>query len=288
MSAAVLYAINPHRLAAFYTRVAGLTVQRIDPESMQIGGPGVELTLVQIPPDIAATITLTTPPQRREDSAVKLVFEVPNLANAREVAITLGGVIDPGARQWRHLHWTVCDGHDPEGNVLQLRERAALEASAATGAGAPAAVRGPAASAPAAARGPAFPEVRINRPAAGAAKAASPLVPVGADGEPLSPKIQFSRSIRMPMHGTMFFMFLGGVIFAFYPFYLETRRMEAFCSGLPAGTSHAEIVKLALAQDYEVSPLKDNRAEVDDPPSGGRRTCDLQFGPQGLVSAKRP
>jgi predicted enzyme related to lactoylglutathione lyase len=273
MSAAVLYALNPHRLAAFYTRVAGLTVQRIDPESMQLGGPGVELTLVQIAPDIAATITLTTPPQRRQDTPIKLVFEVPDLAKAREAAVILGGVLDAADRQWRHLHWTVCDGHDPEGNVLQLRERAALEASATTGAGAPAA-----------ARSPAFPDVRIHR----TAKAASPLAPGAAGGTPLSPRREISRSIRMPMNISMLVLFLGGIGVAFWPFVAETRRMEAFCGGLPAGTSHAEIVKLAAAQDYEVSLLKDGRAEVDDPSSGGRRTCDLQFGPQGLVSAKRP
>ena len=39
-----------------------------------------------------------------------------------EQAIELGGAIDAPQREWHFDGATVCDGYDPEGNILQLRE----------------------------------------------------------------------------------------------------------------------------------------------------------------------
>ena len=48
-------------------------------------------------------------------------FVVPDLAAARLAATQCGGGLNGAERQWVFQGWTVCDGHDPEGNVVQFR-----------------------------------------------------------------------------------------------------------------------------------------------------------------------
>jgi hypothetical protein len=35
----------------------------------------------------------------------------------------LGGQVDPAEREWNDQGCLVCDGHDPEGNVVQFRQK---------------------------------------------------------------------------------------------------------------------------------------------------------------------
>lgn len=122
---AVVYVKDLDRAVEFYSRVAGLPVaHRGERFALLRSGP-VELTLHRIPEHIAAAIHIDSPPQRREDTAVKLVFAVPRIDVARADAAVLGGTVDPVGHEWRFDGVTVCDGHDPEGNVIQLRQRAA-------------------------------------------------------------------------------------------------------------------------------------------------------------------
>jgi predicted enzyme related to lactoylglutathione lyase len=87
-----------------------------------------ELVIVAIPAAIASRIVITTPPDKRESTAFKLVFAVPDLAQSREIAKLNGGEIYPPAKEWIFQGLRVCDGFDPEGNVIQLREVAAADA----------------------------------------------------------------------------------------------------------------------------------------------------------------
>jgi len=121
---AVVYASDLARLIDFYAGVAALTTVRRETEFAQLRAGDFELVLHQIPEHIAATFELADPPQRREDSAIKLVFAVPSIASARARAASLGGGVDAPDREWRFDGWTVCDDHDPEGNVIQLRQAA--------------------------------------------------------------------------------------------------------------------------------------------------------------------
>ncbi len=50
---------------------------------------------------------------------------MPSLAQARSAAAALGGQVDGAEREWRFQVFTVCDGHDSERNVFQLRHVAA-------------------------------------------------------------------------------------------------------------------------------------------------------------------
>jgi hypothetical protein len=67
-------------------------------------------------------LSVANPPLRREDTAVKLVLPVSSIATARSLAQPLGGELNPPEREWQFLGSRVCDGHDPEGNVIQFRE----------------------------------------------------------------------------------------------------------------------------------------------------------------------
>lgn len=120
--AAVVYAKDLVRVSAFYATVAGLAVAERDDDFVVLESPGCQLVVVAIPPHIAADIRLASPPVRREDAAVKLAFVVPSIDAARPAVAGLGGELDPPEREWRFRGCRVCDGHDPEGNVIQLRE----------------------------------------------------------------------------------------------------------------------------------------------------------------------
>jgi predicted enzyme related to lactoylglutathione lyase len=122
---AVVYARDPERVAEFYSRVACLALARREETFVQLRAGAIELVVHRIPPPIAAGIHVAEPPRRREDAAVKLVFAVDSIAAARAGAAALGGVIDPVEREWTFDGLTICDGHDPEGNVIQLRQRLA-------------------------------------------------------------------------------------------------------------------------------------------------------------------
>jgi predicted enzyme related to lactoylglutathione lyase len=121
---AVVYAKDLRRVAAFYEHAIGLKVELREPTFVQLGCAGFELVVHAIPADIAASITLTDPPQRREDSAVKLVLPVSSIAAARAAAALYGGTIDAPECEWEFNGAHLCDGHDPEGNVIQVREAA--------------------------------------------------------------------------------------------------------------------------------------------------------------------
>ena len=83
----------------------------------------VQLVVHAIPPHIAATFEITTPPQRREDTALKFFFTVPAVAAARAQAPALGGEVF--LQQWQGTGFVCCNACDPEGNIFQLRETAA-------------------------------------------------------------------------------------------------------------------------------------------------------------------
>lgn len=117
----VVFAHDVDRIAAFYEQVLGL--QRLDGDITWVRFGGVyEVVVHGIPEEFAATSQPADPPLVRDETAVKPWFAVASLAASREVASRFGGWIADESRQWRFDVWDVCDGTDPEGNVIQLRE----------------------------------------------------------------------------------------------------------------------------------------------------------------------
>lgn len=123
-SGSVVYAKDIFNVSAFYEKVDSLSIMHSESDYVALESSGFQLIVVAIPAHIAESIHVTKPPQRREDTAVKLVFFVSSIANARLAASHLGGQLNPPEKEWSFQGSRVCDGHDPEGNVVQFRENA--------------------------------------------------------------------------------------------------------------------------------------------------------------------
>ena len=121
-SGAVLFAKDLPRLAAFYQALLPASVVHADADVVVLDGPALHLVLHAIPKRIAKTIVIADPPERREGVPVKLIFAVASIDEARRKAAPLGGVVDPPKKAWEARGFRACDGHDPEGNVIQFRE----------------------------------------------------------------------------------------------------------------------------------------------------------------------
>lgn len=119
---AVIFAKDLKRLARFYEQVMGLNRQQEAVDHVLLAGSGFELVIHAIPARIAAGIVISAPPERRSETPIKLFFNVASLQAARETAQRLGGEIVADEQGWLIRGARVCDGLDPEGNVLQLRQ----------------------------------------------------------------------------------------------------------------------------------------------------------------------
>ena len=82
----MLYAKDMERVAGFYEAVLGLRRTGHDADHVVLESPALQLVVLAIPRHIAVNVEITVPPARRERAAV-------------------------------------CDGLDPEGNVVQFRTR---------------------------------------------------------------------------------------------------------------------------------------------------------------------
>lgn len=109
LATAILYCKDLPRLAEFYASV--LQARPITSSDTWVELP--QLGLHAIPPEIAHTIPIADPPLPREDTPIKLVFSVPDLAaaQARLVARAATFTVRP---------FGACDVVDPEGNIFQL------------------------------------------------------------------------------------------------------------------------------------------------------------------------
>ncbi len=119
---AVVFAKDVQRLARFYERVLSLAVVHAAADHVVLESAAQQIVIHGIPKRIAAGIQITTPPERREDTALKLFFAVDSIDAVRATAAALGGQVDPPARAWEARGFRAVDGHAPAGNVLQFRE----------------------------------------------------------------------------------------------------------------------------------------------------------------------
>ena len=115
-----IYAKDLARLARFYESLLGMQRVHAAGDLVVLRSPDIQLTLHAIPPHIAASITVSSPPERREDAALKFFFTVPSFTDAAATAPGLGG--DVLREQWQGPGFRVCNAVDPEGNIFQIRE----------------------------------------------------------------------------------------------------------------------------------------------------------------------
>lgn len=115
-----IYAKDRERISTFYQSILGMTRVYDSNELTVLQSQELQLIVHAIPAQIASTIVITAPPQRREDSALKFFFTVPSIADVEARASTLGG--EAYHDQWDGPGFRACNAIDPEGNVFQLRE----------------------------------------------------------------------------------------------------------------------------------------------------------------------
>lgn len=119
---ALIYAQDLDRLSAFYQALLGMRVLKADPEHHVIESADAQLIIHAIPPHIASTFTIASPPVPRDEQAIKLFFTLASRRDASETLERLGGrfigpVYDgPGFQAQNAV--------DPEGNIFHLRTTA--------------------------------------------------------------------------------------------------------------------------------------------------------------------
>jgi hypothetical protein len=118
--AVVLFVADVPRLAGFYRALGGLSLLHEDAEHVVLAMEGMELVIHALRDESGSPRSVVTV---REDAYWKLCLPVESIAGARAVAVGLGGLIGPVSGEWQARDFRACDGHDPEGNVLQVRER---------------------------------------------------------------------------------------------------------------------------------------------------------------------
>ena len=118
-----IYANDPERMSTFYESVAGMVRLHQADELTVLESSDIQLLIHRIPPSIAAGIAIKSPPDKREDTALKFFFTVPSLAGARQKTAQLGGEVFN--ENWNGPGFVVCNACDPEGNIFQVRENAA-------------------------------------------------------------------------------------------------------------------------------------------------------------------
>ena len=119
---AVLYAKDLAWLVELYRAVVGIEPQTAEKGFAVFGSIPSQFVIVRIPKNVARSIDISSPPKPRHGIPLKLVFAVEDIANARDRAARLGGAVNAVKHEWNFEGTKVCDGHDPEGNVFQIRQ----------------------------------------------------------------------------------------------------------------------------------------------------------------------
>jgi len=119
LACAMLYVKDLPRMRNFYQQMLGaesLHTEWTDTWALFDAGDGVRFALHAIPAGIAESISISSPPEPRESSPVKLIFAVDNVPEERQRLEALG--ITMLQRPWQGSDQ--CDGIDPEGNIFQI------------------------------------------------------------------------------------------------------------------------------------------------------------------------
>lgn len=118
-----MFAKNKERVSAFYQQTLALKVEECEPTHDLLCDAGYEVVVHSIPREYAATIKLAAPVEPREDTPFKPTFVVRDLEAVRVAAAKTGGYLKPIEHAWQFRGCIVLDGWDPEGNIVQFKER---------------------------------------------------------------------------------------------------------------------------------------------------------------------
>jgi predicted enzyme related to lactoylglutathione lyase len=119
MGSLVVFSVDVRRLADFYEAVLGVTPTNNGSEDVRLRNDREEVLVHSVPASVAKTISIQSPPEARENSPLKPVFDVDSLPAALEAVERNGGVST--GRTFSMDGLTRHDVLDPDSNVIQLR-----------------------------------------------------------------------------------------------------------------------------------------------------------------------
>jgi predicted enzyme related to lactoylglutathione lyase len=119
----VVFAKNKKRVSAFYQQTLEIAAEESEASHDLLRGHGYEVVVHAIPRKYAVDIKIAKPPAPREDTPFKPTFVVRDLELVRAAAAKTGGHLKPIERAWHFRGCTVLDGWDPEGNIVQFKQR---------------------------------------------------------------------------------------------------------------------------------------------------------------------
>lgn len=120
----VIFAKDVERMSSFYQHVFGLAAVEAEESHELLVSDGIELVIHSIPKSIANSITIESPPKIRESTPIKPAFQIENMEVAKSAIEKHGGTLKSIDSAWSLRGYIVLDGTDPEGNVLQFKQKA--------------------------------------------------------------------------------------------------------------------------------------------------------------------
>jgi predicted enzyme related to lactoylglutathione lyase len=120
----VLFVANVERVAAFYCDIFAMKRLEGDRDHAVLGIDGFQLVVHRLRGEPEPAQDTQGKVRVRKDSYVKICLPVESIGAARKRAKALGGDVKPARNEWEARGFRACDGHDPEGNVIQVRQSA--------------------------------------------------------------------------------------------------------------------------------------------------------------------
>lgn len=120
----VVFVRDVRRVSEFYRQIAAMSVAHEASDHVVLELPGFQLVVHALRGEPEPIGDASDSVVTRQDAYLKLCLPVADLAVARARANELGGRLGAPEREWEARGFRACDGQDPEGNVIQLREPA--------------------------------------------------------------------------------------------------------------------------------------------------------------------
>jgi predicted enzyme related to lactoylglutathione lyase len=114
-----IYALNKQILTDFYQQAFDFDLLDHDSTYSRLLKDSTELIILQSPEEFQAATSETLKP--RETTPIKPTFFIDqNISDFRDKVSQLNGSVYK-EKPWQFHGYKVCDGHDPEGNIFQVR-----------------------------------------------------------------------------------------------------------------------------------------------------------------------
>jgi predicted enzyme related to lactoylglutathione lyase len=120
----VIYANDLDRVAAFYERTLGVSRLEHEDGFIVVGNSSFEIAVVRMSGGSGSS-EISSSFHVRAETPLKGSYLVESLEQAKAAAEASGGSLKPIESAWSWRGQLHLDGHDPEGNVMQIRMSAA-------------------------------------------------------------------------------------------------------------------------------------------------------------------